>query len=53
MKHVKLALVFVAMIGIGFQPAYSQGLPDPTLPENEVKINIVNTIVVGSLELGY
>ncbi|NHE55665.1 DUF3575 domain-containing protein [Cyclobacterium plantarum] len=53
MKHIKLALVFVAMIGIGYHPAFSQGLPDPTLPANEVKINIVNTIVVGSLELGY
>jgi len=53
MRHVKLTLVFIAMIGMACQPAFSQNLTDPTLPENEVKINIVNTIVIGSLELGY
>ncbi|SHN01292.1 hypothetical protein SAMN04488057_105204 [Cyclobacterium lianum] len=46
-------LVILAMAGVGFQPAFSQNLPEPGRADNEVKINIVNTIVIGSLELGY
>lgn len=43
-----LLLVFFGSI-----QAKAQSLENPGLPKNEVKLNIFNTIINGSLELGY
>lgn len=47
-NHILLLLAFV---GLTFAAAAQQ--QERILPQNEVKLNILNTIVIGSLELGY
>ncbi|WP_339923242.1 DUF3575 domain-containing protein [uncultured Cyclobacterium sp.] len=53
MKNFIGALVLVVVVGLGSFQANAQTIEDPRLPENEVKLNIFNTIFIGSLELGY
>ena len=51
MKNFIGALLLVVFFG-SIQ-VKAQTLESPGLPQNEVKLNIFNTIINGSLELGY
>ncbi len=53
MRKLPHFLIFSIFFGFLGASAYAQRPMDPISPANEVKINIVNTIVIGSLELGY
>jgi len=53
MKNFIYVLLVVVFIASGSFTATAQSFEDPQLPENEIKLNIVNTILIGSLELGY
>jgi hypothetical protein len=53
MKKTVNSIVLTAILTLVMFTAHAQGLQERTLPANEGKINIVNTIVIGSLELGY
>jgi len=53
MRNFIVALILVMVVVSGSFQANAQSFEDPTLPENEIKLNIINTIFIGSLELGY
>ncbi|MEX2512361.1 MAG: DUF3575 domain-containing protein [Cyclobacteriaceae bacterium] len=51
-KVISSFALITGLMGFLFT-AQAQVLEDRKLPSNEIKINIANTIIVGSLELGY
>lgn len=53
MRKLQYFLIFSIFFGFLASSAYSQSPIYPISPANEVKINIANTIIIGSLELGY
>ncbi|MDN3689174.1 DUF3575 domain-containing protein [Cyclobacterium jeungdonense] len=53
MRKLQHFLIFTIFFGFLVSSAYSQSPEYPISPANEVKLNIANTIIIGSLELGY
>ncbi|MEX2568050.1 MAG: DUF3575 domain-containing protein [Cyclobacteriaceae bacterium] len=53
MNKALYSISLASLFTLAFFTAQAQILEDRQLPSNEIKINIANTIIVGSLELGY
>lgn len=53
MKNFIYALLVIVFIATGSFTASAQSIEDPQFQQHELKLNIVNTILIGSLELGY
>jgi hypothetical protein len=53
MKNFICTLFVVVFIASGSFKATAQSIEDSQFQQNELKLNIVNTILIGSLEIGY